>query len=154
MVMQEQMHQLDMLVSELLGRHEFAMFSRYWSLYKRTVASPGIDASYLVFDQDTKWCNVAIIDGSKIIDIEGEDSADVGIMSVRDVSCLSSVIFKLGPLVGLSRSQGASLVVATELVGPTSGPFWVARTPDEEEKLLGFAGFLAGLIPYPRVSGV
>ena len=154
MVMQEKMRQLDMAVGELLGRHEFVSFSRYWSLYKRTVASRGVDASYLVFDRDTKWCNVAIIADNKIIDIEGEDGADVGIMSVRDASCLSSVIFKIGPLVGLSRSQGASLVVATELVGSTSGPFWIARTPDEEEKLLGFAGFLAGLTPHPRVSGV
>ena len=152
MVKQDRMRQLDVVVDELLGRHEFGSFSQYWALYKRTVIPQEAEASYLVCDPDTKWCNVAIIDNNKIIDIEGEDGSDVGSISVREVSHLSAVLFKLGPVTGYRRSQGASLVVATELIGSTSGSFWIARTRDEEEQLVQFTRFLIGLVPNSRVQ--
>ena len=151
MVEQDRMQQLDAMVNEILERNKFESFARYWSLYKRTVVPQEAEASYIVYDSDACWCNVAIIHDNKIVDIEGEDGSDVGSLSVTDASRISGVTFRIGPLVGFSRSQGASLVVVTEIVGSTSGRFWVARTPDEEERLVQFTRYMIDLISDSRI---
>ena len=71
-------------------------------------------------------------------------------MSVRDISCLSNVVFKMGPLTGFSRSLGAQLVVVTQFLGTESGSIWVAKNADDEGRLVEFASYLAGLVHQSR----
>ena len=141
-------HQLDQAVDDLLQCHKLSTFRYYWELYKRTFPQFEIQAHYSVVGTPTEYANAVILGDGKVIDIEGDDETDSGYLAVQDVASIGSVVFHRGHVEGFSRSQGASLVVFTRLVGETdSGPYWVARTELEEDRLIMFARRLVDSLP-------
>lgn len=135
--------QLDQAVDhQLLGR-SLSTFRYYWGLYKRAFPRYDIQGSYYSFDPEAAYGNVVVLSGGKIIDIDGGDENGSGYLGIQDLASIGSVNFYRGQIEGLEHSQGASLVAFTRLVGETNaGPYWVARTEHEEERLIAFTRLL------------
>ena len=145
---------LDLSVEQLLQSPNFSTLRYYWELYKRAFPHREIQASYVFHDPATGYGNVVVLGHSEVIDIEGDDSTGTGYLGIQRLASIGSVVFRKGQIEGLVRSQGASLVVFTRLVGETNaGPYWIARTEPEEEQLILFARFLVDSIPPPEPFG-
>ena len=114
-----------------------------------------IRASFVGVDPATSYYNVAILGDDKLVDIEGDDTGGTGYVSVQSLASIGAIVLREGQIEGFVRSQGASLVVYTRLVGETSsGPYWVARTTPEVDRLIRFATFLVDAIAHPQSFGV
>ena len=89
------------------------MFAQYWELYEETADTSKIEWFYLNVEpqQPLKggYCNVAIIGGGLLIDVEGDDTNHSGSLSLGPLESFSSVAMQKGALPGLSHSQDASL---------------------------------------------
>ncbi len=147
--------QLSQIVEEAIENFQLESFEAYWELYEETAQVNSVQAFFVRVDADNgpygqsrgDYCNVAIIGDGLLIDIEGDDSDDSGNLSVHPLKSLSRVSLRNGPLQNLSHSQGASLVVIANQIGDEHvGPYWVAKTDDEEEHLLKFAQALVKAI--------
>ena len=147
--------QLEQDVDQLLQSHNLSTFRYYWELYKRAFRWDEIQAYYLIIDPATTYGNVAMLGHGKLIDIDGDDSTGAGYLGIQDLASIGAVIFRRGQIEGFSHSQGASLVVFTRLIGePDSGPYWVARTELDEERLIVFARLLVDSTPTANSFGV
>ena len=150
-----QSQQLDATVEDLLQHYNPSTFRRYWELYRRAVPLTDIRASFVGVDPATSYYNVAILGDDKLVDIEGDDTGGIGYVGVQSLASIGAIVLREGQIEGFVRSQGASLVVYTRLVGETSsGPYWVARTTPEVDRLTRFATFLVDAIAHPQSFGV
>ena len=130
-------------VSEMIGQYGFSTFSRYWNLCNRAERIEDVEAFYCFATAEPKYGNVAIITDGKVIDVEGDDSVGSGSVVIRELSSIAAVYLREAPIEGYKRSVGASLVVSTRLVGESNaGPYWVAVTAQQEERLVQFASAL------------
>ena len=130
-------------VSEMLGQYGLSTFSRYWNLCNRAERIEDVEAFYCFATTEPKYGNVAVITHGKVIDVDGDDSDGSGAVSIRDLSSIAAVFLHAAPIEGYKRSEGASLVVSTRLVGESNtGPYWVAVTAQQEERLVQFASAL------------
>ena len=132
--------QLDETVMDLIWRHKFDTFGRYWEIYKKTALISDVSAAHIVAKPEEGYLNVAIVGDGLLVDIEGEDHPSQGELSVDQIGAISGISVNVGSLAGFPKSQGASLVVVTRLRGaPNAGPYWAAWTPAEETSLMEFA---------------
>ena len=126
------------------------MFARYWELYERSAAIADLRSFFVrVETRSTSggYCNAAIIGDGLLVDVEGDDGNNSGSLSVQSLDDLGRVLIHVGPLRGFPLSQGARLVVLALPKGQEqAGSHWVAKTPDDEERLLEFATELIGAI--------
>ena len=128
-------------------------FRQYWDIYKLTAEVSDIQGLVFRIDADTGYCNIAIVGDGRIVDIEGDDGDGSGNTNIYPLRSVSEVIFHRGSLPSLRRSPGASLMVLLRLVGRDgSGPYWVAKTPEEEELLVGFGRTLVQAVSGRRPS--
>ena len=147
--------QLDATVEDLLKHYNPNTFRRYWELYRRAVPLTEVRASFVGVDPTTSYYNVAILGDGKLVDIEGDDTGGTGYVGFQSLTGIGAVVLREGQIEGFSRSQGASLVMFTRLVGETNaGPYWVARTTPEVDRLTQFTKFLVDAIPHPQSFGV
>ena len=150
-----QSQRLDATVEDLLQSYNPNTFRRYWELYRRAVPLTEIRAFFVCVDPVTSYYNVAILGDDKLVDIEGDDTGGTGYVCFQSLTGIGAVVLREGQIEGFSRSQGASLVMLTRLVGETSvGPYWVARTTPEVDRLTRFATFLVDAIAHPQSFGV
>ena len=135
----DQARQLENTLASMFALNNNAnSFRRYWNLYKQTSDIARIQSFYIKTEES--YYNVAIIGDGILVDVEGDDSDSSGGLNIRSLDAIRGVTVRSGPLKAFPRTQGASLVVLTRLVGETNaGPYWVAKTPEEEGRLLGFA---------------
>ena len=93
------------------------------------------------------YCNVAIIADGLLIDIEGDDNDNTGNLTFQPLESISAVRVRAEPLRGLDHSRDALLVVLANRVGEEGvGLHWVAKTEEDEERLLAFAKTLVKAI--------
>ena len=143
MTNRDQAEQLDKTVAEVFALFSTNTFRRYWELYKQTADISEVQGFFIRTELQATYCNVAIIGDGRLVDVEGDDSDNSGGLSIRSLDSVCGVSVHSGPLKAFPRTQGASLVVLTKLVGETNpGAYWMAKTPEEEERLLGFVQFL------------
>ena len=140
--------QLNRIVAKAIEEHELESFEEYWGLYEEMAKVNSVKAFFVRIEKQNgrsvlrrgDYCNVAIIGDGLLIDIEADDSDDSGNLFVQPLRSISRVSVQNGPLQNLSHSQGASLVVISSRIGEEHvGPYWVAKTDEEEEYLLKFA---------------
>jgi hypothetical protein len=108
-----------------------------------------VEAFYYFATTEPKYGNVAVITDGKVIDIEGDDSDGSGSLTIRDLSSIAAVHLRTAPMEGYQRSAGASLLLSTRLVGESNtGPYWVAVTTQQEERLIQFASALTDFVSH------
>ena len=138
--------QLDRIVNRLIETAELDVFEDYWDLYKETADISNVQGFFVrtAGEYDSiSYCNAAIIGDGLLVDIEGDDDGESGSLTIRSLDSIAGLSIHTEALPGLPDSQGASLVVDTELAGESDyGPHWVAKTEEEEEHLLRFAKVL------------
>lgn len=136
-------------VSEMLGQYGLSTFSRYWKLCNQAERMKDVEAFYCFATAEPKYGNVAIITNGKVIDVEGDDSDGSGSVTIRDLSSIAAVHLRTAPIEGYKRAESASLAVSTRLVGESNaGPYWVAVTAQEEERLIQFTSALTDFISH------
>ena len=150
MTSRDHSEQLDRIIEQEIEGNGLHAFGRYWDLYKRT-ANISIIRRFFVRTEPRLlgggYCNVAIIGDDILVDIEGDDNDNSGALSLHLLKSISGVVVHSGSLPGVASSQGASLVVLAEREGVTElGFHWVAKTTEEEERLLGFTEFLVQVV--------
>ena len=149
--------QLKRIVEKAIEEHELESFAEYWELYEATANTKEVQAFFLRTEVqedaavfiigEAVYCNVAIIGDGLLIDIEGDDSDGTGSLVFHSLASVSGVSIHAEPLQNLPSSRGASLVVLANRVGEEGiGLHWVAKTEEEEERLLEFAEALVEAI--------
>ena len=142
--------QLDRTVQRSISSVRMVMFARYWELYERSAAVADVRRFFVRTETRLMgggYCNAAIIGDGLLVDVEGDDGDHSGSLTVHSLDAFDEVFIHAGSLPGLPSSQGARLVVVAELKGKEdAGTHWVAKTPDEEDRLLEFAEELIGAI--------
>ena len=134
-------------VRRILSCGNAGRFRQYWELYKQVAEITAMQGLFIRSDDGAGYFNVAIIGEGRIADIEGDESGGTGAMHVYPLSSVRELALHRGPLPSLPHSQGASLVLLLSLTGQdSSGPYWVAKTPDDEERLLSFSRSLVQLV--------
>ena len=141
--------QLSRIVEKAIEEHELEKFEDYWELFEATANIKEVQAFFLRTEvyRDTvlimgeaAYCNLAIIGDGLLIDIEGDDSDGTGSLTFHSLASVSGVSIHAEPLQNLPSSRGASLVVLANRAGEEDvGLHWVAKTEEEEERLLRFA---------------
>ena len=132
--------QLAEAVARVLALNNTAKFRQNWDLYKQTTEVSEIKGLFIRMEEDEGYCNIAIIGDGRVVDIEGDDRDGSGDTIVFPFRAVSEVIFHRGSLPSLRRSTGALLIVIARIISrEQSGPYWVAKTPEEEEQLMVFA---------------
>jgi hypothetical protein len=93
---------------------------------------------------EVKYIDVSVIGDGLLVDVDGGDDGSHKGLIFFPLKMLQSVQFHTEGLASLSFTEGSSLVVTTRLSGAASpSPYWMAATPEEEERLLEFANVLA-----------
>ena len=146
--------QLAGIVKRVVGENDLPMFEEYWELYEHAADISNVQAFYIRIEsfndfghESVKYCNVAILGEGLVVDVEGDDSKSTGSLTLSSLDSFSHVSFHAGSLPGLPSSQGASLVVLAHSAGESdAGPYWVAKTEEEEDYLLSFAQSLVRAI--------
>ena len=127
-------------VEDAINDGNLRNFQLYWSLYKRTVDVSKITKFFVRTETQNflgGYCNVAIMADGLIIDIEGDDNRNEGNLAVHSLTSIIGVSVQAGPLPGMAGSQGARIVALADLVGHVDeGLTWIAKTPEEEDRLL------------------
>ena len=127
-------------VEDVIKSSNLNCFERYWDLYERTIDLSNVTSFFVRTEAQlfrSAYCNVVIVGDGLLIDISGDDQNNEGDFSVLLLNSISGISIHTGPLPGLADSQGARIVVQTELAGLVDeGPYWVAKTAEEEERLL------------------
>ena len=138
--------QLDRIVTQGITLHN-AKFRQYWELYKQAAEIPDVEGLFVKIEEEARYSNVAVVGDGRLVDIEGDDSDDSGNLHIYSLGAVREVIIRLGSLPSLPSTKGATLLVVTRLAGQDgTGPYWVAKTPEQEEKLLSFAQCLVQAI--------
>lgn len=149
--------QLARIVEQAIEDNNLQTLEQYWELYQRTGEISNVQAFFFrteIGRFSGGYGNVAIIGDGLLVDIEVNDSRNTGSLTLRSLDSVVEVMVHAGPLPGLPDSQGASLVVVTEVAGQAdAGPHWVATTPGEEDYLLRFAGVLVKEISSRQTCG-
>lgn len=134
-----------------IKEHGLELFAQYWDLYREITSISNVRRFYARTEGQPLYtggyCNVAIIGDGLLVDIEGDDSRRSGGLSVESLDSIAKVTFHVGELPGLPAARGASLVVLAQGVGETDvGLHWVAKTEDEEDRLVEFARELVAAV--------
>ena len=146
MANQDRAGQLADAVAIVLALHG-TKFRQCWDLYLQTAEISEIQGLFVRIDEDPPYFNIAIAGEGIVADIEGADGQNPGVVRIYRVSLIREVILHRGSLPSYDHSKGASLMLLLRLVGlDESGPYWAARTQDEEEQLLSFARCLVQCI--------
>ena len=153
MTNRDQSEKLEERIAEVFALYSTITFRRYWELYKQTAEISEVQGLFVHANPEESYYNVAMIGDGRLVDVEGDDSDNSGGLIIRALDLVSGITFRTRPLEGFPRTQGASLVLLTKLLGETNpGPYWVARNPVEEGRLLGFARSLVQAFPSSRPS--
>ena len=138
--------QLAQKVDRVIDENDLPTFAEYWELYERAEFMLNVQRFFVSSESQLPLgghCNVAIIGGGLLVDIEGDESSRSGSLTLSPLDSITTVSIHAGPLPGLPGSRGASLVVIADGVGETDiGLHWIAKTEEEEDHLLNFAQFL------------
>ena len=142
--------QLSKIVEQAIDNDDLRVFKQYWELYQETSSISSVQAFFVRVESGVfsdGYANVAIIGDGLLVDIEGNDSRNSGNLALRSLASIVEVIIHAGSLPGLPDSQGALLVVVTEIAGQAdAGPHWVAKTREEKNHLVRFAKTLVEVI--------
>lgn len=147
--------QLASIVEQAVEQHNLVKFAQYWELYLNTTDLQGIEGFFVRTEVQGHaigytggaYCNVAIIGGGLLIDIDGDDGDNTGSLTFHPLESVSGIEIHAEPLRGLDASRGALLVVLAYRVGEEDiGLHWVAKTEQEKEHLLKFARVLVSEI--------
>ena len=142
--------QLGRTVERFLSSGRIVMFARYWEMNERSASIADVRRFFVRTETRILgggYGNAAIIGDGLLVDVEGDDADRSGRLTVYSLDAFDQVFIHAGPLPGLPSSQGARLVVVAEMKGQEdAGTHWVAKTPEEEDRLLEFAEELIGAI--------
>ena len=132
--------QLAEAVATIWGHNGAAAFRQNWETYKQIAEVSEIQGIFFGLDADEGRYNVAIIGDGRIVDIDADDGINSGGTFITSLSSIGQVILLRKSLASIPRSIGASLLLVARFRGTEEiGPYWVAKTPEEEERLLSFA---------------
>ena len=138
--------QLEDEVSELIESYGSDSFKKYWEYYRETFSLSDVTAFFIKIQAETNYLNFAVIGDGLLIDVDGDNTADQGGISVHPLTGIRSIYVRTHGLPTLSRARNASLVVFTHLAGGAGGPYWIAEGSLEEKELLAFSRKLVELI--------
>ena len=150
MVERNYLKELDNIVNQMVSQGPHEAFKKYWDLYKETAYISDPKGFYFRFSQDATYRNIVIAGETGIVDIEAdENNGDDRTILVSPYRVLSGVIFHMGPILTLPRTQNSLLTVACRVGGTTTlGHYWNAHDDEELERLRGFAKILVKAVSF------
>lgn len=130
--------------------HQLTSFVSYWALALQTLGDHTVIGWFKEFAEG--YGNLAVVTEGLIVDIEGDDAADAGHVSVYAIRDIASLDLHIGEVPDISGTTPSSLTLRTNAAAQPAGPWWTTDNTELHRDLRQFAAALTSRISAYRES--